>query len=222
MKGKELSYGEVIEKWFGAGGEVLGHGAVRRAEGFAKMPPFYEIGCSGLELTVDRETGQVHITKLTTVGDVGFAINPALVHGQDAGAAMMGMGAALHEELVYDGEQLANPERRRLPRAALQRSPRPGDPSARRAPRRIGPVRREGRGRGGGEHHRQLGRVRARTTLRRVPAPAPDDAGARVASDARGGGTERVGALTARSRAIQAGRNSPMRDGTPFFCSSAS
>ena len=108
-KGKQLSYGEVIEKWFGAGGEVLGHGAVRRAEGFAKMPPFYEIGCSGLELTVDRETGQVHVTKLTTVGDVGFAINPALVHGQDAGAAMMGMGAALHEELVYDGEQLANP-----------------------------------------------------------------------------------------------------------------
>jgi CO/xanthine dehydrogenase Mo-binding subunit len=108
-KGKELSYGEVIERWFGAGGEVLGHGAVRRAEGFAKMPPFYEIGCSGLELTVDRETGQVHVTKLTTVGDVGFAINPALVHGQDAGAAMMGLGAALHEELVYDGEQLANP-----------------------------------------------------------------------------------------------------------------
>jgi CO/xanthine dehydrogenase Mo-binding subunit len=107
--GKELSYGEVIEKWFGAGGEVLGHGSVRRAEGFAKMPPFYEIGCSGLELTVDRETGQVHVTKLTTVGDVGFAINPALVHGQDAGAAMMGLGAAVHEELVYDGEQLANP-----------------------------------------------------------------------------------------------------------------
>jgi CO/xanthine dehydrogenase Mo-binding subunit len=107
--GREQSYGEVIENWFGAGGEVLGHGAVRRAEGFAKMPPFYEIGCSGLELSVDRETGQVRITKLTTVGDVGFAINPALVHGQDAGAATMGLGAALHEELVYDGEQLANP-----------------------------------------------------------------------------------------------------------------
>jgi CO/xanthine dehydrogenase Mo-binding subunit len=107
--GRQLSYGEVIEKWFGAGGEVLGHGAVRRADGFAKMPPFYEIGCSGLELEVDRETGVVHVTRLTTVGDVGFAINPALVHGQDAGAAMMGLGAALHEELVYDGEQLANP-----------------------------------------------------------------------------------------------------------------
>jgi CO/xanthine dehydrogenase Mo-binding subunit len=109
VKGRAMTYGEVIEKWFGAGGEVLGHGSVRRADGFAMMPPFYEIGCSGLELSVDRDTGEVHVTKLTTVGDVGFAINPALVHGQDAGAAMMGLGAALHEELVYEGEQLANP-----------------------------------------------------------------------------------------------------------------
>jgi len=108
VDGRELTYGEVIERWFGAGGEVLGHGAVRKADGFAKMPPFWEIGCSGVVLSVDRETGAVTIEKLTTVGDVGFAINPALVHGQDAGAAMMGLGAALHEELVYEGEQLIN------------------------------------------------------------------------------------------------------------------
>ncbi|HUQ17278.1 MAG TPA: xanthine dehydrogenase family protein molybdopterin-binding subunit, partial [Candidatus Saccharimonadales bacterium] len=108
VDGRELAYGEVIERWFGAGGEVLGHGAVRKADGFAKMPPFWEIGCSGVVLSVDRDTGVVTIEKLTTVGDVGFAINPALVHGQDAGAAMMGLGAALHEELVYEGEQLIN------------------------------------------------------------------------------------------------------------------
>jgi CO/xanthine dehydrogenase Mo-binding subunit len=108
VEGHELGYGEVIERWFGAGGEVLGHGAVRKADGFAMMPPFWEIGCSGVSLTVDRETGVVTIAKLTTVGDVGFALNPALVHGQDAGASMMGLGAALHEELVYEGEQLVN------------------------------------------------------------------------------------------------------------------
>jgi len=105
----ELSYGQVIEKWFGAGGEVLGHGAVRKADAFAEMPPFWEIGCSGVVLSVDRETGVVDVEKLTTIGDVGFAINPALVRGQDAGAALMGLGAALHEELVYEGEQLVNP-----------------------------------------------------------------------------------------------------------------
>ncbi len=108
VNGQELGYGAVIERWFGVGGEVLGHGAVRKADGFARMPPFWEIGCSGVRLTVDRETGVVEIEKLATVGDVGFAINPALVHGQDAGASMMGLGAALHEELIYEGEQLVN------------------------------------------------------------------------------------------------------------------
>lgn len=108
VKDREISYGEVIEKWFGAGGEVLGHGAVRKADQFALLPPFWEIGCSGLSLTVDRETGVVKIEKLVTIGDVGIAINPALVHGQDAGAATMGLGAALREELVYEGDQLVN------------------------------------------------------------------------------------------------------------------
>lgn len=108
VNGRLQTYGEVIERWFGAGGEVLGHGSVRRGEGFAQMPPFWEIGCSGVALAIDRETGVVRIEKLATVGDVGFAINPALVHGQDLGAATMGMGAALREELVYEGEQLVN------------------------------------------------------------------------------------------------------------------
>ena len=108
VDGELLTYGEVIERWFGAGGEVLGHGAVRKADAFAQMPPFWEIGCSGVALTVDRETGVVRVEKLVTVGDVGFAMNPALVHGQDLGAATMGLGAALHEELVYEGGQLAN------------------------------------------------------------------------------------------------------------------
>jgi CO/xanthine dehydrogenase Mo-binding subunit len=50
----------------------------------------------------------VSIDRLVTVGDVGLAINPALVEGQDAGAAMMGLGAALREELVYEDGGLVN------------------------------------------------------------------------------------------------------------------
>jgi CO/xanthine dehydrogenase Mo-binding subunit len=106
---EELSYADVIKGWFGAGGEVIGTGAIRRAGEFHAMPPFWEIGASGVIASVDRETGRVRIEQLTTVGDVGLAINPALVHGQDLGAATMGLGAALSEQLVYDGETLANP-----------------------------------------------------------------------------------------------------------------
>jgi CO/xanthine dehydrogenase Mo-binding subunit len=43
-----------------------------------------------------------------TVADVGKAINPVLVEGQDLGAATQGLGGALSEQLIYDGEQIAN------------------------------------------------------------------------------------------------------------------
>jgi CO/xanthine dehydrogenase Mo-binding subunit len=107
--GEDLPYADAIKKFFGAGGEVIGVGAVRRDGEFQAMPPFWEIGCSGVVVAVDEETGRVRVEQLSTVGDVGFAINPALVHGQDLGAATMGLGAALSEQLVYDGQTLANP-----------------------------------------------------------------------------------------------------------------
>jgi CO/xanthine dehydrogenase Mo-binding subunit len=50
----------------------------------------------------------IDVTRIATVGDVGLAINPATMEGQDLGAAVMGLGASLFEELIYDGEQLAN------------------------------------------------------------------------------------------------------------------
>jgi CO/xanthine dehydrogenase Mo-binding subunit len=58
---------------------------------------------------VDPDTGYVTIERLATVGDVGFAINPAMVEGQDLGAATQGFGAALFEELLYDDHQPINP-----------------------------------------------------------------------------------------------------------------
>jgi CO/xanthine dehydrogenase Mo-binding subunit len=102
-------YADAIKGHFGAGGEIVGVGSVRRDGEFQAMPPFWEIGASGVVVAVDGETGRVRVEQLTTVGDVGFAINPALVHGQDLGAATMGLGAALSEQLVYDGQTLTNP-----------------------------------------------------------------------------------------------------------------
>jgi CO/xanthine dehydrogenase Mo-binding subunit len=82
---------------------------VRRSGNLAELPPFWEIGMVGVEVEVDPDTGVVRIEHLVTVGDVGYAINPAMVEGQDLGAATQGLGAALFEELVYDGPQLVNP-----------------------------------------------------------------------------------------------------------------
>lgn len=103
-------YDEVIQSWFGGRmGEVTGVGIVRRSGKLEELPPFWEIGMAGVEVAVDSDTGVVTVEHLVTVGDVGHAINPAMVEGQDLGAATQGLGAALGEELIYDGSQLVNP-----------------------------------------------------------------------------------------------------------------
>jgi CO/xanthine dehydrogenase Mo-binding subunit len=108
-EGKELGFADIVRGWFGSNaGEVTGVGLVRRDGVTRKMPPFWEVGVSGVEVRVDVETGVVDVEQLVTVADVGFAINPAAVEAQDLGAATQGLGAALFEELVYDGAQLAN------------------------------------------------------------------------------------------------------------------
>ena len=101
---------EVIRSWFGASaGEVIGRGIVRNEGVTAQLPPFWEIGVVGVEVAVDEASGAVSVEHLVTVGDVGHAINRALVEGQDLGAATQGLGAALFEEMIYDGQQLMNP-----------------------------------------------------------------------------------------------------------------
>jgi CO/xanthine dehydrogenase Mo-binding subunit len=144
----DLPFGELVQAWFGSkAGEVTGVGVVRRSGDFEMLPPFWEIGMVGVEVSVDPETGQVTVEHLVTVGDVGYAINPSLVEGQDLGAATQGLGAALHEQLIYDGSQLVNPN------VVDYRVPR-----ARDLPRRIDTLlaqRRDGIGpygaKGGGE-----------------------------------------------------------------------
>ncbi len=108
--GGDLSYSDVIRGWFAASaGDVTGIGIVRKDGMTSKMPPFWEIGCVGVGVQIEPETGVVHVDQLVTVADVGFAINPRAVEGQDLGAATQGLGGALYEELLYDGQQLANP-----------------------------------------------------------------------------------------------------------------
>jgi CO/xanthine dehydrogenase Mo-binding subunit len=108
-EGARFDYGEVVRKWFGGtAGEVTGIGLLRREGVTQEMPPFWETGMVGVAVEVDPETGFVVVDQLVTVADIGFAINPQAVEGQDLGAATQGLGGALYEELVYDGPQLAN------------------------------------------------------------------------------------------------------------------
>jgi CO/xanthine dehydrogenase Mo-binding subunit len=55
-----------------------------------------------MEVEVDTETGQVDITKLVTVNDVGKVINWDGCEGQAYGGAIMAIGRGMIEEVVYD------------------------------------------------------------------------------------------------------------------------
>jgi len=53
---------------------------------------------------VDAETGRVTVGKYVVVEDCGRVLNPLIVEGQVHGAVAQGIGEALFESLVYDGD----------------------------------------------------------------------------------------------------------------------
>ena len=53
---------------------------------------------------LDRETGEVTVLGFALAQDVGRALNPALVEGQMRGGAAQGIGWALYEALIHDGD----------------------------------------------------------------------------------------------------------------------
>jgi carbon-monoxide dehydrogenase large subunit len=55
-------------------------------------------------VTVEIETGEVHLLRLVAVDDCGTVINPMIVEGQLHGSVMQGLGEALLESIVYDDE----------------------------------------------------------------------------------------------------------------------
>ena len=87
-------------------GEIIGQGT-SRLRGVKGHPlggdaAFYEFNATAIEVEVDPETGEVLLTKHVTVGDVGTELNPLQVVSQDEGAAIMGLGHSLMEQVLLD------------------------------------------------------------------------------------------------------------------------
>jgi CO/xanthine dehydrogenase Mo-binding subunit len=115
--GRRQTFREIFVERFGMqAGNVVGFGTFapeyEKADPLtgqsAHITPFWMVGATGIELEVDTETGRITVTRLVTAGDVGRAINPAIVERQLDGAAIMQLGATLFEQMVFDGGQLVN------------------------------------------------------------------------------------------------------------------
>jgi CO/xanthine dehydrogenase Mo-binding subunit len=73
-------------------------------DGEPSMPNFaYGYVAQSVEVEVDAETGQIHVTRVVSVNDVGQAINPRQVVGQIEGAVVQAQGYAMLENFQTRG-----------------------------------------------------------------------------------------------------------------------
>ena len=56
------------------------------------------------EVEIDRETGRVSLARYSAVDDYGVLVNPMIAAGQAHGAMAQGIGQALLERAVFDGQ----------------------------------------------------------------------------------------------------------------------
>ena len=106
---RDLSTADLLKAHFGPPrGEVIGIGEAGNVyepgHPLGGRAAFWELMCAACEVEVDPETGETRIRKLVLVSDVGKALNPTQVEVQDEGAAVMGLGHTLMEQLFLGGD----------------------------------------------------------------------------------------------------------------------
>ena len=97
-EGERMTFKELTAKIGDLGSPVMASAAVEAG----KWGPAFATHIVDVE--VDPETGKVQILRYTAVQDVGTAIHPSYVEGQMQGGVAQGVGWALNEEYVYDGQ----------------------------------------------------------------------------------------------------------------------
>jgi CO/xanthine dehydrogenase Mo-binding subunit/CO/xanthine dehydrogenase FAD-binding subunit len=79
-----------------------------RATGVSNISGAYSFAVQAVEVDVDVETGKVRVVDAVSVHDSGTPINPIGIESQIVGGMAMGLGAALGEDLIYEGGRLVN------------------------------------------------------------------------------------------------------------------
>src|SRR5271156_5884432 len=64
----------------------------------------FPAGCHICEVEIDPDTGLTHIAQWVAVDDFGVIVNPMIVEGQVHGGIAQGVGQAMLEGAVYDGD----------------------------------------------------------------------------------------------------------------------
>ncbi len=112
--GRSLRYGELLMEHFEIkGGNLVGRGVIKTSKvderGDLQSSAFWVPAVAVAEVEVDKETGRVRLLRYITAADVGKVLNPLFCRQQIRGAAIMGIGQALLEEMVYQNGLPVNP-----------------------------------------------------------------------------------------------------------------
>jgi CO/xanthine dehydrogenase Mo-binding subunit len=106
-----LPIGEVVKRKIGINAVVRGDGSYTYEIGkdldletghSDHASAFYMYATQAAEVMVDEESGRVRLLRMSAAHDVGKAINPLNCAAQIEGGLAMGIGSALHEEMVVD------------------------------------------------------------------------------------------------------------------------
>jgi carbon-monoxide dehydrogenase large subunit len=106
-----LPIGEVVKRKLGIHGLVRGDASYTYEIGkdldletghSDHASAFYMYATQAAEVMVDEESGRVRLLRMSAAHDVGKAINPLNCVAQIEGGVAMGIGSALHEEMVID------------------------------------------------------------------------------------------------------------------------
>jgi 4-hydroxybenzoyl-CoA reductase subunit alpha len=106
---EQLTFKEAARMAYLAKGTIVGTGKYKPPKLGGKYKgaavgtsPAYGCSAQVVEVTVDMETGQISVDKMTDAHDCGLAINKTSVEGQMEGSLSMGLGEALFEEVKFD------------------------------------------------------------------------------------------------------------------------
>jgi carbon-monoxide dehydrogenase large subunit len=106
-----LTIGEVVKRKLGIHGLVRGDASYTYEIGkdldletghSDHASAFYMYATQAAEVMVDEESGRVRLLRMSAAHDVGKAINPLNCVAQIEGGVAMGIGSALHEEMIID------------------------------------------------------------------------------------------------------------------------
>jgi CO/xanthine dehydrogenase Mo-binding subunit len=109
---KNVVMGYMFPNGNSIGGPVIGRGSYV-AEGLTNLdletgqghPALnWTYGAHAVEIEVDTRTGEIEVARIVSAFDVGRVINEDLCRGQVVGGGVQGLGTALIEQYVYDGE----------------------------------------------------------------------------------------------------------------------